>query len=383
MKKVVLTGTHRVRAPEQTLEIISPLLRDYGITRLADVTGLDDLGIPVVMAVRPLAATLSVSQGKGATLMLAKVSAAMECIEFWHAEEAVPRPSVTGAPSAELRLGYQVTDLQQDDGSLLTPNSVLDWIEARSAVDERSELVPRSAVHIGRRPGSDWAPGRPSASTNGLASGNTRSEAIIHALYEAIERDAASGLQLRPVGERTYLEPSSVPGYCGELIGRVRAAGAWLELVAAPSRFGIPCFAAYLWREDFASTAIGAGAHSDAAVALCRAVTEAAQARLTAIAGTRDDLPPRIYSRSAAGPVRPVSPDGAVDWVPLTAGFDRSFATDDEEAAWLAGHVAATTGADPLVVDLCTGAVCVVKVLCPRLANTVTHGLARHATAAS
>jgi ribosomal protein S12 methylthiotransferase accessory factor len=72
MEKVIFTGTHRVRTPEQTLEIITPRLADYGITRLADVTGLDDLGVPVVMAVRPLAATLSVAQGKGATLELAK-----------------------------------------------------------------------------------------------------------------------------------------------------------------------------------------------------------------------------------------------------------------------------------------------------------------------
>jgi hypothetical protein len=37
--KVVVTGTHRVRTPEQTLEIIAPRLMNYGITRLADVTG--------------------------------------------------------------------------------------------------------------------------------------------------------------------------------------------------------------------------------------------------------------------------------------------------------------------------------------------------------
>jgi hypothetical protein len=38
MDKVAVAGTHRARTPEQTLEIITPLM-DYGITRLADVTG--------------------------------------------------------------------------------------------------------------------------------------------------------------------------------------------------------------------------------------------------------------------------------------------------------------------------------------------------------
>jgi hypothetical protein len=38
MDKVAVAGTHRARTPEQTLEIITPPM-DYGITRLADVTG--------------------------------------------------------------------------------------------------------------------------------------------------------------------------------------------------------------------------------------------------------------------------------------------------------------------------------------------------------
>jgi ribosomal protein S12 methylthiotransferase accessory factor len=383
MDKVVLAGTHRVRTPEQTLEIITPRLGDYGVTRLADVTGLDSLEIPVVMAVRPLAATLSVAQGKGATLALAKVSAAMECIEFWHAERTVPDPAAVGVPAAELSLGYQVTDLEQEAGSLLTDHSVLDWIQARSAVDGRETLVPRTAVQIGRFSRDDWTPGTPSASTNGLASGNTRAEALVHALYEVIERDAGSRLQLLPVDERSHLDPDSVTGYCAELIGRVRAAGAWLELVVAPNRFDVPCFAAYLWREDFFGTAAGAGAHSDPAVALSRAVTEAAQSRLTAIAGTRDDQAPRVYGWPTAAVAQPVTPPGALDWGTLAADFSRSFPTDDGEAAWLARHVADVTGADPVVVDLCTGEICVVKVLCPGLANTVHHDLARPAAGPS
>jgi ribosomal protein S12 methylthiotransferase accessory factor len=382
MEKAVVAGTHRVRTAEETLEIITPRLMDYGITRLADVTGLDNIGVPVVMAVRPLAATLSVAQGKGLTLALAKVSGAMECIEFWHAEETVPPPEFTGVPAAELQLGYRMTDLEHDAGSLLTEHTLLDWIQARSAVDGRPALVPRLAVRIGRSPG-DWSPGAPSATTNGLASGNTRAEAVAHALYELVERDAMSGLEFTMASDRTYVDPESVGGWCGELIGRVRAAGAWLELVAAPSRFGVPCFSAYLWREDFPSTFAGAGAHYDPAVALSRAVTEAAQSRLTAIAGTRDDIHPSIYSRPSAASVQPVTPAGRVNWDVLTAEFTRSFATDEDEAAWLARHIATITGMDPLVVDLCSGDISVVKILSPELSRIMRHHSTRPAAAAS
>jgi ribosomal protein S12 methylthiotransferase accessory factor len=41
--------------------------------------------------------------------------------------------------------------------------------------------------------------------------------------------------------------------------------------------------------------AMGGGCHPDRAVALSRAITEAAQSRLTLIAGSRDDCPPAHY----------------------------------------------------------------------------------------
>ena len=46
-------GTHRALSPAETLERFLPLRREMGITRLANVTGLDVLGIPVYMACRP------------------------------------------------------------------------------------------------------------------------------------------------------------------------------------------------------------------------------------------------------------------------------------------------------------------------------------------
>ncbi len=65
---------------------IQPFFAQMGITRLANVTGLDTIGIPVVMACRPNSRSLAVTQGKGLDLEAAKVSAAMESIECHHAE---------------------------------------------------------------------------------------------------------------------------------------------------------------------------------------------------------------------------------------------------------------------------------------------------------
>ena len=80
------TGTHRVFAPEETLERMRPHWRKLGVTRFADVTGLDRIGIPVIMAIRPNSRSVAVSQGKGVHLAAAKASALMETVETWHAE---------------------------------------------------------------------------------------------------------------------------------------------------------------------------------------------------------------------------------------------------------------------------------------------------------
>src|SRR3954468_7862537 len=61
-----------------------------GITRLGNITGLDHIGIPVAVAVRPNSRSVSVSQGKGPDLPQAMASALMEACEGFHAEEIGP-----------------------------------------------------------------------------------------------------------------------------------------------------------------------------------------------------------------------------------------------------------------------------------------------------
>ena len=82
-------GTQRIQDPIVTLEWVSPFATEMGITRVADVTYLDCVGVPVVMVSRPNARSVSVSQGKGSTVAAAKVSGLMESIEGFHAEHPV------------------------------------------------------------------------------------------------------------------------------------------------------------------------------------------------------------------------------------------------------------------------------------------------------
>jgi YcaO-like protein with predicted kinase domain len=57
-----------------------------GITRCTNVTGLDRIGIPVIVVCRPNSRPIAVSQGKGLTVDGAKVSGLMESAKTYHAE---------------------------------------------------------------------------------------------------------------------------------------------------------------------------------------------------------------------------------------------------------------------------------------------------------
>jgi len=61
-----LEGTQRVFDPETTLSKTTKLLPNIGVTRIANITDLDRVGIPVFSAIRPSAAAgaISIYSGK-------------------------------------------------------------------------------------------------------------------------------------------------------------------------------------------------------------------------------------------------------------------------------------------------------------------------------
>jgi ribosomal protein S12 methylthiotransferase accessory factor len=128
-------------------------------------------------------------------------------------------------------------------------------------------------------------------SSNGLASGNCTEEAQLHALCEEVERH---GLRLTREGtrERVAVDPESVDDpECRRLIERIGRAGMKLGIFDVGWEAGVPSFQVDLVAADLPNVWLGAGTHPSPAVALARALTEAAQSRLAYISGARDDLP--------------------------------------------------------------------------------------------
>jgi ribosomal protein S12 methylthiotransferase accessory factor YcaO len=146
-RKRYTEGTHRTLAPQLTLKRVMPLLPALGITRIANVTGLDTIGIPVVVVARPNARSLSVAQGKGSTLAAAQASGVMESIEFWHAER-IDRP-LRLASARDLALNRPLANLDRLPRlsvSNFSPRLPILWIEGRQLHDAEPERGARAEL---------------------------------------------------------------------------------------------------------------------------------------------------------------------------------------------------------------------------------------------
>jgi YcaO-like protein with predicted kinase domain len=299
-------GTHRAIDPRETIERARPHLAAMGITRVANVTGLDRIGIPVVMVCRPNSRSLAVSQGKGRDLDAAKASGIGESIEAYHAER-ITLP-LRLATYTELRESVTVLDpmtLPRTRGSLYHPNLPILWIEGRDLIQRGPVWVPYELVHFHYTLPQPTANGCFAATTNGLASGNTLAEAIGHAICEVVERDALTLWPFRGQSEwrARRIDPGTVDDpACLEILARYAAAGIDVQIRDLTSDVGLAVLRCSIaehspdpWRPS--PSYGGTGCHPAREVALLRALTEAAQNRLTVIAGSRDDIDRAGYDR--------------------------------------------------------------------------------------
>jgi ribosomal protein S12 methylthiotransferase accessory factor len=330
-------GTHRACPPEQTLRRIMPAAAAAGVTRLADITGLDRIGLPVFAAVRPRGEILQASNGKGLRPVDARVSALMEAIEQWHCEQ-----DPGGAAAAVSREPDAAERIEPRQLPLFLPPaepawSMMQWVRGMELVSGQPAWLPAPAVYANELPRAF------AFSTNGLASGNTLEEATLHGLYEVIERDVVTrhiraGLSLRPPrAER--VRPESVGGAAAIPLRAMVEARLQPCLVRLSHSVNVHVFwAALLDPEPFhpcTRVTFGYGAHLSPDVAAVRALTEAAQARLSYIHGVREDLEQRIRA-AAHDRVLPVfryfdSLPATLDWAGLQ-DYSRATLSDDLQA---------------------------------------------------
>jgi YcaO-like protein with predicted kinase domain len=372
-------GSHRLRSPASTWAWLAPQLPRFGITRVANVTGLDALGVPVCVAVRPQSRGLSVSQGKGLCLDQARVSAAMESIECWHAErcggavyagtadqareDGLALASLEGFARRPTRLPLNATPLQ--------------FVEAVEVRSGEPVWLPLDCISTDFVIDQDHPPVF-MRSSNGLAAGNSTTEALCQALAEVAERDAlqrwfASGGFMRPASRLQSAPCERLAG----LLERCAGIGVRVLVWSLEGFSAVPAYAVLLAAEQGSRQRrdvglfSGYGCHRCPQQALRAALLEAVQSRLTLITGSRDDMPPAAYAQCRDGAfvdrlLALHANAASLEWPPAAAS---SRLQDD--LAWLLDALAARYRMPIYAKDLTRPeiGIPVVKVVIPGLLN--------------
>jgi ribosomal protein S12 methylthiotransferase accessory factor len=296
-EKVYFAGTHRSRTPHQTLASVEPLLSTAGVTRLADITGLDRINIPTILSIRPNAKTLTVTSGKGFTVEAARASAAMEAIELFHAETVV-LPSVR-ASYEEIRRKHVTiakAQLPLTKHSLFTETWPYYWSFGWDVLSQTEVATPLFIVNMAHDSRRVEELGAFQVSSNGLASGNNFAEALIAGILEVLERDAVAlwHAAWHRIGAAPPLinQDSIQDDRVGALILRLERAEFGTVLFDCRVDTDVAVFQAFIYdrRARHSGVYKGYGAHFDAGIAAIRAITEAVQSRVIYIAGSRDDM---------------------------------------------------------------------------------------------
>lgn len=283
--------THRVVPPEETLARVEKVMPGIGVTRVAEISGLDRIGIPVYSAIRPDSAkgAISVYAGKGATPVEARVSVMMEAVERYSSEfHKEDKKRIKVSTYQEASNGVKAIDPSSLilPGQLL-PNVKLDWIDGFDLMHKKELLVPCNAVFHPYL--SAFKLFR--SNTNGLASGNTLEEAIFHGLMEVVERDALSIAEAtRDTGREIILTEKDDLAF--DLYQKFKKANIDVKVWYLPSDNGIPTVMAASDDKELMDPSLlvmGVGTHMDARIAVLRALTEVAQSRATQIQGARED----------------------------------------------------------------------------------------------
>ena len=346
-----------------------------GVTRLADVTRLDRIGVPVFQAVRPWGRALSVHQGKGLTVEAAKIGALMEAVESDHAE-TFAGPTVR-RPFDDLPLDERAGTMadfavdRDDPPSAQAPRA---WVAARRLADDSRIWVPFEEVSLDFRARGDP---RLQRSSNGLGAHWTLARATLKGLLEVVERDAEAKWLTLPAYRRSLdrLDIASIPfAWLKDMRERIAGAGLDLAVYHLPTVIGLPAFAAEIVeRKAVAGTpraVCGASCHPLAEEALLGAMLEAIQSRVTLIAGVRDDIrfnDPAQPAPGFQGFGPPLPPHIAAK--PWPAVIEAGSRHGDPTSVDLAGLLASRGYPDAAAVDLSRteGTAKVVKVFIPGL----------------
>lgn len=333
-------------------------LLKYGITRLADHTGLDEIGIPVWAVIRPDARSVSQCHGKGLTHDQAQISAVMEGIETALAETAEHRVEMIASANEMLRARRPIADfalmLKCVDGD---PDQARKWrwIKGKGVASGIERFAPLGLVSLDLRHDQQTDLAFFHQNSVGLAAHFKREDAILHGLLEAVEYDALALAMAWPGILEACPQLDGVFGVSEALdlaIAKCRAVQLDPTFQVLTTDIGLPVILCRL-REMTAGLAprrskpfAGHACRLSMVDAAIAALLEAVQSRMTDISGAREDINVGDYAVTDAPP----STLRKVNSTPLVHSADRL--TPPESIALVLKQLASSGLSEPLVFDL-------------------------------
>ncbi|RUR19917.1 hypothetical protein ELY21_02340 [Legionella sp. km535] len=267
----------------ETLGNLLSQLNKYGITRIADLTYLNNsTSIYVYSAMRPSAKSLTTSMGKGLTIEDAKCSALMESIETFYAEEVIP--DIINASFKQLATSnYRVLKANQLTGAAsISEDFPIDWCFGNLLNSKKKILIPHCLLSLDSNRVVNKLVGQ---NSNGLASGNSFEESLICSFWELNERQSINN-------DKSFLKVDSE--YVLPYVGNEVSTNFFLY----KSAFDIPVIGCYIKNInplDNNKIFAGYGSHRNMAYAMQRALFEAIQSKIGIISGVRDDINDDCY----------------------------------------------------------------------------------------
>ena len=280
-----------------------PVLNKLPVTRIADLTPLDPMRLPVFSVTTPLARDLTTHMGKGADALSAKVSALMEAVERISAESISAERQIHASYQELLNSKRHPLDPRSFDlpvESVYTPECRCQWVESFDLLNEQVVFLP---VDLAINPPTEGL--LQAVDSNGLAAGNTHLEAVVHGLNEVIERDVQSQLEFQalfadaqdPLIHCPVLKLDQLPAAAQNWVERLQQQDLTLTIYDASNDLGVATIRALISDFDYPSPQgpvtqhfIGWGSAPNSELALLRAITEAVQSRLGVLQSARDSF---------------------------------------------------------------------------------------------
>ena len=289
---------NRALKGEKFLKILTPALHRIGVTRAGNISDLAATQFPVFQSCRPNVfyhtemGQNTGGQGKGYSDVQAKLSCFMETIESYCAE---PRnPTLIRGSYNFLKKQHQIVHpsyVHSLINTSPTEKEPIMWTPAYSVALDTEVLVPAQAIYFPFLTLQyNTRPLYPSSS-NGLASGATYLEAVIHGLYEVIERHylgaAEAGLCKIEALHEEELAKFGIEELADAFQGEYELQLFSYKLKGLRKN-NLPMIMCRIVGEE--RLVVGHGCSSVIDVSISRAISEALQSIAVKVSGAREDM---------------------------------------------------------------------------------------------